>query len=49
MLIQIDKTDLLNHYYALREASEGLGAHRVAADMAIDYLFDILGEPGAGE
>lgn len=47
--IVINESELLDHYGQLREASEGRGAHREAAETAINYLFDVLGEPGAGE
>ena len=47
--IVIDQDELLAHYGDLREASEGRGAHREAAEAAINYLFDVLGEPGTGE
>lgn len=47
--VVIDKSELLDHYGQLREASEGRGTHREAAEAAINYLFDVLGEPGAGE
>lgn len=47
--IVIDEGDLLDLYGQLREASEGRGAHREAAGTAINYLFEVLGEPGAGE
>lgn len=47
--IVINESDLLDLYGQLREVSEGRGAHREAAETAINYLFDVLGEPGAGE
>lgn len=48
-IIEIDRMELEGHYIALREAAEGRGAYKLAAELAIDYLFDVLGEPGAGE
>lgn len=47
--VVIDHVELHSHYADLREESEGRGAHRNAADKAINYLFEVLGEPGAGE
>jgi len=47
--VVIDRAELLDHYADLREEHEGRGAHRNAADKAINYLFEALGEPGAGE
>ena len=47
--VVIDHVELNSHYADLREESEGRGAHRNAADKAINYLFEVLGEPGAGE
>lgn len=47
--VVIDESYLLDLYGQLREASEGRGANREAAEAAINYLFDVLGEPGTGE
>lgn len=44
-----DRADLENLYSELRELSEGRGAHKAAAETAISALFEILGEPGAGD
>ena len=47
--VVIDRTELLAHYGDLREEVEGRGAIRNGAEKAINYLFEVLGEPGAGE
>lgn len=48
-VIEIDVAELLDHYGSLREIHEGRGESGAAAQMAIDFLFEILGEPGVGE
>ena len=48
-IVAIDKSELTGLYSELRELSEGRGAHRAAAETAINALFEILGEPGAGD
>ena len=48
-MVVIDRTELLAHYGDLREEVEGRGAIRNGAETAINYLFEVLGEPGAGE
>ena len=47
--VVIDSGELANLYIELRELSEGRGAHHAAAERAINFLFEELGEPGAGE
>lgn len=47
--VVIDRDELMQHYGELREAHEGRGNSRQAAEAAINYLFEALGEPGAGE
>lgn len=47
--VVLDKAELMQHYAELRELSEGRGAHHAAAERSINYLFEALGEPGAGE
>lgn len=48
-MVVINHGDLLDLYGELREMSEGRGMHKKAAETAISYLFEELGEPGAGE
>lgn len=47
--IIIDKAELEAVYYEMRELAEGREAYRVAAEHGITFLFEALGEPGAGE
>lgn len=47
--VVIDHTELLAHYGELREMHEGRYTSALAAEKAINYLFEVLGEPGAGE
>ena len=47
--VVIDRAELTDHYVALREMHEGRGLSPLAAEKAIEYLFEALGEPGAGE
>ena len=47
--VVIDRDELLAHYGELREMHEGRYVSVLAAETAINYLFDVLGEPGAGE
>lgn len=47
--VVIDRSELLAHYEDLREEIEGRGALFNGAEKAINYLFEALGEPGAGE
>lgn len=47
--VVIRHDELAHTYGVLRELSEGRGLHKKAADMAINYMFEELGEPGAGE
>ena len=48
-MVVIDRTELLAHYGELREMHEGRYVSALAAETAINYLFEVLGEPGAGE
>lgn len=47
-LVEIPKETLEELLGELRELSEGRGAHHAAAERAINFLFEELGEPGAG-
>lgn len=48
-VIAIDAAELRAAYIEMRELSEGRGAHQAAASHGIDFLFQALGEPGAGD
>lgn len=48
-LVEIPKDTLEELLGELRELSEGRGAHHAAAERAINFLFEELGEPGAGD
>lgn len=43
------KEELLNLMVELQEMTDGRGMYRKAAEHAVEQLFAILGEPGAGE
>lgn len=47
--VTIPRETLEELYAELRELSEARGAHRAAAETAIRFLFEELGEPGAGD
>lgn len=47
--LTIPRSTLEDLYSELRELSEGRGAHQAAAESAIRFLFEELGEPGAGD
>lgn len=47
--VTIERAVMEDMLAELRELSEGRGSHKAAAETAIRFLFEELGEPGAGE